>query len=503
LIRQLDNFEAGYLGEAAASWELMEKRDDLLKAVAPKRKKSVSRQGWEVSPLATVLAEQAEEAKRHAAALEYFYQNLRCANAIDENERGGFQLLVRQMMDAVGKRYAVHEIVWQAETSQERAARLKGTDGPAPRFVTAEFRFVPLTFFENTTGRLRYLEAENQMEGAALEEGAWMVTVGEGLMAASSIAWMFKYLTLNDWATYCEKQGKPGVQGLTTAERDSADWQNMVEAIGQLLAGEGIVTGANEEVRVLDLAKGGNAPFAALVDRLDRMIAALWRGADLSTLSREHGYGASLQEKEACLLEEDDAVMISETLHRFVDEWVIRYVFGPGVKPLAAIRVLVAGRECTDYDLRIDEFLSGHGAPLSVRDALQRYGRPLPKPGESLLNPGPEPARGHRGGKPDSGMENTAEEKGRVALANTAGAGIEPVPGARSEFTPLQGDWIHLAPFGDFAHARGIQRVDKAGVEAMARHFNSFMGRLGRWFAGVPFYVGHPDAPALSQEYPD
>lgn len=493
LVRQLDNFEAGYLGEAAASWELIEKRDDLLKAVVPKRKKAVSRQGWEVLPLATVGPEQAAEAKRHAAALEYFYRNLRCANAIDENERGGFQLLVRQMMDAVGKRYAVHEIVWRPEG---------GAGAEGARRVTAELRFVPLTFFENTTGRLRFLEAENQTEGTPLEEGEWMVTVADGLMVASSIAWMFKYLTLNDWANYSEKQGKPGVQGVTQAERNSADWQNMADAIGQLLAGEGIVTGANEEVRVIDLAKGGNAPFAALVDRLDRMIAALWRGADLSTLSREHGYGASLQDKEACLLEEDDAAMIAETLHRYVDEWVIRYAFGEGVKPLAAIKVLVAGRDCTDQDLRIDAFLAEHGAPVGVGEALQRYGRALPKPGEPLLRPLGSLARG---AEPAGGMPNTAGETGRAAFANTADCPAEPGPvaGLRSRFEPLQGDWLQLAPLGDFPHAKGIQRVDKAGVEAMVRHFNSFMGRLGRWFAGVPFYAGHPDAPSLAREYPD
>ena len=41
------------------------------------------------------------------------YNHLTTTTALEENETGGLGLLIRQMMDAVGKRYAVHEIVWQ------------------------------------------------------------------------------------------------------------------------------------------------------------------------------------------------------------------------------------------------------------------------------------------------------------------------------------------------------------------------------------------------------
>jgi hypothetical protein len=80
-------------------------------------------------------------------------------HAIDGNEVGGFKLLVRQMMDAIGKRFAVHEIVWK----------------PSPEGLTAELRFVPLWFFENTTGKLRFLKQPYGLEGVELQEGAWMV----------------------------------------------------------------------------------------------------------------------------------------------------------------------------------------------------------------------------------------------------------------------------------------------------------------------------------------
>jgi hypothetical protein len=82
-------------------------------------------------------------------ALKHFYDHVTATNAINENETGGFKLLVRQMADAIGKKFAVHEIVWKP-----------GADG-----LTAEFRFAPLWFFENRTGRLRYLPIEGAIEG--------------------------------------------------------------------------------------------------------------------------------------------------------------------------------------------------------------------------------------------------------------------------------------------------------------------------------------------------
>ncbi len=215
LASQLDAFESGYLREAVETWDTIEKRDDLLKSVIPKRKKSISRHGWEVIiPRYTDPARQSE-AEAHKFALENFYKNLTCTNAIDTNERGAFKLLVRQMMDAVGKRYAVHEIVWNPHHESG---------------LTAEFRFVPLSYFENTTGRLRFLPSDGALEGQPLEPGAWLVTTGEGLMVASSVAWMFKQLTLKDWLAFSQHNGSPGVQGITDAARDSADWNALVES---------------------------------------------------------------------------------------------------------------------------------------------------------------------------------------------------------------------------------------------------------------------------------
>lgn len=93
LAAQLDAFDAGYLREAAETWEVIEKRDDILRSVVPKRKKAIARHGWTVLPARELQPHEEPESKRHAAALEYFYRNIDCSNAIDSNERSVFSML--------------------------------------------------------------------------------------------------------------------------------------------------------------------------------------------------------------------------------------------------------------------------------------------------------------------------------------------------------------------------------------------------------------------------
>jgi len=458
LSRHLDAFEAGRLREAVEIFDALEQRDDLLRAVVSKRKKAVGRHGWAILPVHGLDPALEPAAREHAAALDHFYRNLECEHALDAAERGGFNLLVRQMMDAVGKGHAVHEMVWSAETSEQWRAR----GGVGPRLLSAVFRFVPLTHFEKTTGELRFLADPSAMEGEPLEPGAWMVATGEGLMKASATAWMLKNICLNDWLLFCERNGRPGLRGITSAPRDSEEWRAMEESVAQLIEGASVVHGAGEEIKVIDMAAGGAIPFPLIVDRIDRLLAVIWRGADLGTLSRDRGYGASLQEREGCVLEEDDTAMVNETLNRQVDAWVIRHLFGPGARPLARIHLHLSPRECTTQDLQVDRFLLEHGAPITPAELMLRYGRALP-PGL------------------DFAAKPAAPAKGAEPMAN--------------EFQLTQPDWAQLSPYGDFPHARGTQRVTPEVAARVVRAFDSLASKLERLFGGLPFYIGHPDLP--------
>ncbi len=366
----LDNFLLGFVAYAALVWDQIEKRDDVIRNVASKRKKALARYKRK-----SFQRDQSPEAAAHAQALDEFYDNMTVVNALDQNETGGFPLLVRQMMDAVGKYYAVHEIVWQPGSAGASPGQARQDD-----ILTAELRFVPLWFFENRSGRLQFLKIPlGGANGEPLEPGGWMITKGDGIMEACSIAYMFKNMPLKDWVSYSDKYGTPGVLGQTNAAKGSEAGEALKAAVASFGQNwSGVVYGADgtikEPISLITARGEGTLPFPPLVERMDRALASLWRGSDLSTLSGDNK-GASVQQDESTILLEDDAAMIGETLQLYIDRWVIAQKFG--VKPLAYSRIVVPESKNVALDLQIDELLLKAGARIGERERLEYYGRTL------------------------------------------------------------------------------------------------------------------------------
>jgi hypothetical protein len=201
----------------------------------------------------------------------------------------------------------------------------------------------------------------------------------------------------------------------------------MVEALGAMSQSFSCVTSLTDIIEKIDLSTQGELPYPKLVERMDRALAALWRGADLSTISAGmgQGQGASVQGEETHLLETDDAALVSETLQMYLDRRVIEFAFGPGTEPLAYVEVIVPPEQDIDKDLQIDRFLLEKGFPITRSAAAERYGRPLPEgtdEDELLQQPQPElPAGGNRWGANERPGEESEEELVEKALAEALG----------------------------------------------------------------------------------
>ncbi len=79
--------------------------------------------------------------------------------------------------------------------------------------------------------------------------------------------------------------------------------------------------------------------FEKFLNRQDSKMTVMYRGSDLSMMSRggagEKPIGASLQGDETERMETACCRMIQSTANHFLDRQVIRYCFGEGVEPLA------------------------------------------------------------------------------------------------------------------------------------------------------------------------
>ena len=105
ITRALDAFNRGRLSEAARLFEAIIQRDDTICCLNLKRKKSVSRLDFEIVPL-----ENSRKARAHQKVLMRFYESLETTDFCDKNQSGGLRMLVSQMMDSAGMKYAVHRI---------------------------------------------------------------------------------------------------------------------------------------------------------------------------------------------------------------------------------------------------------------------------------------------------------------------------------------------------------------------------------------------------------
>ena len=84
LVQYLQQFDYGYLGLAARTWDAMERRDDRLASVSAKAKSALARYGFEVRMRANLPLALREEAAKHQAALEYLYTHCTVTNAVRE-----------------------------------------------------------------------------------------------------------------------------------------------------------------------------------------------------------------------------------------------------------------------------------------------------------------------------------------------------------------------------------------------------------------------------------
>lgn len=361
LVRHLSAFAAGDIAGLEHVIEDFENRDDKMKIGAFKMAAAVASKPWEVRIAKG--EEDNERARLHKDVLTRFWNRIEVTDAFCRNRKGGVRLLVKQMMSAQSRVYAVHDLVWNVRGDGE---------------LTATFTQIPAWCFENRTGELRYLREPGAYTGEPMREGEWLVTVGEGIGIAAAILAMSKRLSWNDWLLFSEKCGMPLILGNTGAKENSPAWNALVSAIAAIAPKTGILTDLNSKMQAVQIGgSSGQATYKDLVETVDRAISALYRGGDLATMSstQGEGTGSDSQDGESELMDGDGCAMVSETLHNQIDRFVIRFTCGD-FEPLAGI-VINPPAETTDIDreIKIDQHLGEFGIRLSKKDMLARYGR--------------------------------------------------------------------------------------------------------------------------------
>jgi len=362
LVRQLEAYSRGEIAHLSWVMEWLEKHDDIIATVAPKAKAAVSRWGYDIVLKDEVTPEQKQLAQDQQGALQSFYQNVKAADAMELEESGGIRLLVQQIMDGYGKGYAAHHIVWS----------------PSRNGLGAELVKVPTWFFEVTTGRMKFLPNSYSQRGVELEtlggRAAWMISKGRGVMLAGVLARMFKQIPLQDWLTYCDRHGMPAFLGKTNAKKDSDEWRQMFSAVSSIGSEFGAVINKDDVIDVLNLTGQGEVPYVKLIDRMDRAQVMLWRGGDLSTMSRENGTGSNPQQDDSDELDADNAAWVSETINRNLTPKVIAWRFGKNAPLLCELKLRTKTRQDMAQDLAAVTAAQAMGVRISKSWFAAKFG---------------------------------------------------------------------------------------------------------------------------------
>jgi phage gp29-like protein len=398
-----DAQEAGFLHHALRMWTQMARRSGMIFALKDKRESAVAQRSWSTMQTNAVTDDPSlkGEALAQKKWLNYFWNNMTCSCAWDQNVTGGYAVFVRLLMAVQSFRYVGLHFCWK----------------PSPKGLTAHIEIVPGWFFENLTGTLRFLgTTPTSTYGEAMDPTNWLMVAGSGVMEPASILWTMENAGFNTLADYCERYGMPFPLGKTNAARNSDEWRNMREAVAGMRRNKGAVIGTGGTLELLAAAGSGTGPSESFLSIVHRVLSVIFRGGDLSTLSSTSGQGtgSNSQDRDGLLLESADCQMISEVMQR-IDRLVIDWN-ETGAPYLAYSQMKGPNLADIKQEMAVDQMGINNGVQIPVSDWCDRYNRRQADPGEPCLAPAASgaPADPELEGEP--GALNTVDDNGREHL---------------------------------------------------------------------------------------
>lgn len=358
-------------GDFGASMPLFEKAcrcDYRIRTASAKRFRAVSKLRWEIQT-----TDSSDEAQAQKKALKRFYDTLAVTSAEKRMENARLSTLIYRMMSAVNFGYAAGEIRWIPDFYEG-----------APTY-RALVETCPLKWFEARERELRIVTTPGA-DGVPLEPDAWIVAVApdEPLIYPTILLYMLRMTPLQDWAATIEKYGRPIVYGETTADYGSAEWKQFMDALRKLAAGATCTVNPGAEIKVLPIAQNGSMPHKELIDALDRALVALWRGGDLSTMSRgSEAVGSNPQTDEMDDIAAADIEFIQDTFEARLTQPFLRRVFGAEAEPKAWFALVQENPERARLAKEGVEKVHALGLPIAKSHIYEVFGVPAPEEGDA------------------------------------------------------------------------------------------------------------------------
>lgn len=296
----------------------MEEKDAHLFSCLQTRKLAVAGSPWEVMPAGSGSGgEEAAAFVREALA-----------------GMSNFEESLMDLLDAVGKGFAVSEIMWTA-----------GAAGVLPDALRKR-RAKRFTFTgpNGVTERPRLLTGGEPVHGVGLTPDKFVVHMYRagadqpergGLLRVLAWIYLFKNYALKDWASFCEVFGMPLRLGVYSPAAGREDREALVEAVTRLGSDAAGVISESTRIEFVESAKNGDGPYGGLIELLNREISKAVLGQTLTTdVSGTGSYAAGkVHQGVRADIARADARSLERTINRDLVLPLVRFNFGPAVMP--------------------------------------------------------------------------------------------------------------------------------------------------------------------------
>jgi phage gp29-like protein len=365
----------------------MEERDAHLYAELSKRRGALTSLAWSVEAPEHASA---EEEKLTALVRDWLGMLTAEANGV----RGGMELVLSSMTDAILKGFAPQEMVW---AMQERVMLPHLTAQPQRWFTASADQRRFLLRSRATTEASDYLPS---VQGEELQELSWLMHVHparSGYVARMSLArvlfwpYLFKNYAVRDLAEFLEIYGLPLRLGKYPSGASDDEKRRLLQAVVQIGHNAAGIIPAGMELEFQAAAAGTEVPFVAMWDRLDAAESKAILGQTLSASEGQHGTQAlgNVHNEVRMDIRAADARLIEGSVSRqLIRPLCILNV--AGVNPLRLPRFKLDTGESEDLQVYAENLpkLAKAGLRIGVDWAQDKLRIPEPGEGEAIMTGG-------------------------------------------------------------------------------------------------------------------
>jgi len=358
-------------GAASRQMELfeeMEEKDAHLASLLQTRKLAVLSLDYEVLPY----ADTPEDKKIAEAVGEIIFGTPNLESAFLD------------LLDAIGKGFALTEIIWGVEQGRVRVEELK---------------WVPqkkVTYVEDLNPRL--VTADGPWQGEPFPP--WKIIyhrykaksghdTRSGVLRVVGYMYLLKNYALKDWAGFNEVFGMPLRLGKYDPTSTPADREALIQAIRSLGTDAAGIISKNTEIEFVETTNrsASSNPFQSLADFCNREMSKAILGQTLTTdtAGSTGTYAAArVHAQVRSDLVEADAQALGQTLREQLLRPLVGFNFGWD-KPVPWFRFLYEEEEDLKTLSEVYRNLADMGVPLSLEHIAERFGVPLAEEGQEVL----------------------------------------------------------------------------------------------------------------------